>query len=160
MNPYNATFDRLLTSTYRSVLRVEAAMLRSLSGSDLSISEMHVLESIGKGPGGSTITDIAQDQGITLPSVTTQVQRLVRKGYAVKDRSPRDARCVRVALTEKGRRAEVAHRYFHRQMVKAVTGGMPADERDALLRGLSKLDAFLRARADEGGANVEGGGEG
>ncbi len=152
MDPFNATFDRLLTATYRSVVRVEAAMLRSLSGSDLSISEMHMLESIGKGPAGSTITDIAQDQGITLPSVTTSVQRLHRKGYVIKEKSARDARCVRVQLTDKGRRAEIAHRFFHRQMVKSIMRDMPQDEREALMRGLQKLDAFLRERADEGGA--------
>ncbi len=157
MDPYNATFDRLLTSTYRSVVRVEAAMLRSLSGSDLSISEMHMLESIGKDTHGSTITDIAQDQGITLPSVTTAIQRLVKKGYVVKEKSARDARCVRVALTESGRRAEIAHRYFHRQMVKSVTQNMTAEEREVLLRGLRKLDAFLGARAEAG--NNQGGAE-
>ena len=153
MHPYHAIFDELLTSTYRSVLKVEAQMLRSLSGSDLSISEMHMLESIAKDAAGATITDIAQDQNITLPTVTTAIQKLERKGYVTKEKSATDARCVKVVLTQSGRRAEIAHRYFHRQMVKALMADMSDAEKELLLSGLRKLDGFLRQRADsnEGG---------
>ena len=157
MHPYHVLFDQLLTSTYRSVLRVEAEMLRSLSGSDLSISEMHMLESIGKDAHGATITDIAQDQAITLPTVTTAIQKLEKKGYVTKEKSAKDARCVRVVLSETGRRAEVAHRYFHRQMVKAMIGDLSETERESLMEGLRKLDVFLRERAEAGSMRFQGG---
>ena len=146
MDPYNAEFNRLLVSTYKSIMKVEELMLRDLSNSDLSISEMHMLESISKHPAGLHITDIAQEQGVTLPSVTTAIQKLERKGYVTKERNAFDARRVRVKLTEKGRRAEIAHRYFHRQMVQAITKGMDEAERAALLSGFGKLNGFLNQR--------------
>ena len=124
-------------------------MLRHLSNNSLTISEMHMLESIGKLGGDGTITDIAQDLEITPPSVTMAVKRLEKKGYITKDRSSVDGRRVRVRLTEAGRRAETAHRYFHRQMARSVAGIMDEGERAALIKGLSKLDSFLRWKAEE-----------
>ena len=156
MQLYHVELDDVLTSTYRSIVKVEATMLKSLSASDLTIGEMHMLESIGRDKAGSTITDIALNQGVTLPSVTTAIQKLVRKGYVVKEKSATDARSVRVVLTGMGRRAQVAHRYFHRQMVKAVTRDMTGEQRDVLLEGLKKLDAFLRARAEAGSMSFQG----
>ena len=156
MLPYFVKFDDLLTSTYRSIIKVEGTMLRSLSGSDLTIGEMHMLESIGRDRAGSTITDIALSQGITLPSVTTAIQKLVKKGYVVKEKSASDARSVRVLLTDMGRRAQVAHRYFHRQMIKALTRDMTDEERSILLGALAKLDGFLRERAEAGSMSFGG----
>ena len=144
MDLYNAEFNDLLVTAYKSVIKVEELILQDMSNSDLSISEMHMLESIGKDPSaGMTIGGIAQALGITLPSVTIQVQKLEKKGYVTKERNAFDARSVHVKPTEKGRRAEVAHRYFHRQMVRAITKGMDENERVALMQGLTKLNAFL-----------------
>ena len=149
MDPFLATLNEMFTTTYRSVLKVEEVMLRHLSNNSLTISEMHMLESIGKLGGDGTITDIAQDLEITPPSVTMAVKRLEKKGYITKNRSSEDARRVRVCLTEAGRRAETAHRYFHRQMVRAVAGDLSQAEKDALLSGLEKMNEFMRQKVEE-----------
>lgn len=147
MDPYNAQLNQLIVSTYKAVVRVEELMLRDMSNNDLSNSEMHMLESIGKdAQNGMHITDIAQDQKITLPSVTTAIQKLERKGYVTKQKNANDGRRVRVMLTEKGRRAEIAHRYFHRTMVHAVSKGMDERQKEALMQGFMKLNEFLQQR--------------
>ena len=93
-----ARMNEMLTAAYRSIIKVEDMMVFDLSGGKLTISEMHMLESIGKRRGASvTITEIAQDLEITLPSVTSMVKRLERKGYITKDRSSEDGRFVVVA---------------------------------------------------------------
>ena len=61
MDPDLATLNELFTTTYRSVLKVEEVMLRHLSNNSLTISEMHMLESVGKHGGEAAFTDIAQD---------------------------------------------------------------------------------------------------
>ena len=43
-----------------------------------------------------------------------------------------------------GRRAEVAHRYFHRRMVRAITSDLEQAERDAMIAGLRKMNSFLQ----------------
>lgn len=160
MKAFDARFNKQLVSAYKLVMRVEELMLRDLSGNDLTISEMHLMESIaGGGAAGMHITDIALDQGTTLPTVTTSVQRLERKGYVMKQRNALDARRVCATLTEKGRRAEIAHRYFHRQMVRAILDAMSAPEQQATLSGLTKLNEFLSEKiaAHEVGRGDAGG---
>ena len=149
MDPYLASLNEMFTTTYRSVLKVEEVMLRYLSNNSLTISEMHMLGSIGKLGGDGTITDIAQDLEITPPSVTMAVKRLEKKGYITKDRSSVDGRRVRVCLTEAGRRAETAHRYFHRQMVRAVARGLEPSQREALLNALTRINEFMRQKVEE-----------
>ena len=137
--------NEMLTRVYRSIIKVEEQMLYELSSGKLTIGEMHLLESIGKRRGADvTITEIAQDLEITLPSVTAMAKRLERKGYVRRDRSSVDARRVHVALTEAGLRAEIAHRYFHRKMVRELTAELNAQEKAAILTGLEKMNGFIR----------------
>ena len=152
MEPFLIELNELLVGTYQSIVEVEERMLRDLSNSRLTITEMHVLECIGQGAEtGRTVSDIAQRLRITPPSATVSIKRLESKGYVVKDRCAADARRVYVRLTREGRRAEVAHRYFHRQMVRAIADTMDAAERRALLKGIKKLDAFLKGKAASAG---------
>lgn len=140
--------NEMLTRVYRSIIKVEEQMLHRLSGGRLTIGEMHALESIGKRRGRHvTITDIAQDLEITLPSVTAMVKRLERKGYVTRDRSSVDARRVHVALTDEGLRAEIAHRYFRRKMVRELTADLSDQEKAAILKGLEKMNSFIRRHA-------------
>jgi DNA-binding MarR family transcriptional regulator len=150
MDPFSTQLNEMLVKTYRSVLAIEEAMLANLSGDNLSISEMHTIEAIGEGgPEGRTITDIAQALDISLPSVTMMVKRLEKKGFVKKARSDQDGRRIYVRLTELGRRADISHRYFHRQMVRAVSRSIPEAEKDALLHGLKTLNEFFEKRAVE-----------
>ena len=150
MDPYLTELNELLVRAYRSIVKVEEVMLRDLSDARLTISEMHLLERIGTDRAlGRTVTDLAQELDITLPSVTVALKRLEKKGYVTKDRCSEDGRRVRVKLTGEGQRAEIAHRYFHRQMVRAVAGELDEGERHALINGVRKLDQFLRGRIEE-----------
>lgn len=150
MDPFSAQLNEMLVSTYRSVLAIEEAMLSSISGDSLSISEMHMIEAIGDaGPEGRMITDIAQALDISPPSVTMAVKRLEKKGFVVKARCEKDGRRIYVRLTELGRRADISHRYFHRQMVRAIGRSIPEGEKAALLHGLTALNEFFQKRALE-----------
>lgn len=144
MDPFLHALNEMLTTAYRSICKVEEVMLRKLSNGDLSLHEMHMLECIGKHNGQNvTITDLAQDLDITPPSVTAMVKRLENKGFITKSRSGEDARRVCILLTEQGRRAEVAHRLFHRKMVRAITKDLTDTEREAIASGLQKMNAFM-----------------
>ncbi|MDD4080770.1 MAG: MarR family transcriptional regulator [Eubacteriales bacterium] len=145
MDAFSAALNDLLVNTFNSILRLEEDSLRHLSGGKLSISEMHFLEAVGKGgQGGRSITDIARELAITLPSVTAAVNKLEKKGYLIKARNETDKRVVNVSLSREGQRAEAAHRFFHRQMVHGVSDGLEDGQRSALLKGLENLHAFFR----------------
>lgn len=151
-----AQLNELLVTTYRAIHVIEETMLSDLSNESLSISEMHIIEAIGSSDldprmraQGRTITEIAQMQGISPPSVTVAVKKLERKGYVCKSRGKDDGRRIYVSLTDLGRRADISHRYFHRQMVHAVARAMPESDRAALIDGLEVLNEFFQDKADE-----------
>ena len=156
MNASVKYMDEMLTEAYRSIIKVEELMLFDLSGGKLTLSEMHILESIGKRSGRSvTITDIAQDLEITLPSVTSMVKRLELKGYITKDRSSEDGRRVHVVLTPTGRQAEIAHRYFRRKIIREIIAELNVTEQTAILSGLEKMNEFIRRRIGDYTAGKE-----
>ena len=150
MEKYLNALNEELNSVYRSINTVEELMLRDMNEGELSLSEMHMLECIGTlGKEAVTATDIAQKLEITPPSVTAMVKRLEKKGYIEKERSREDARCVHIALTRKGRRAEVAHRYFHKKMLRNMIRDLSEGERDMLLSALVKINGFIHTSLDE-----------
>ncbi|MGI5898422.1 MAG: MarR family winged helix-turn-helix transcriptional regulator [Christensenellales bacterium] len=136
----NAAFMQI----YNSVHRVEERMLKH-STLDLSISELDMLETVGAyGEKGCTISDIARDNSVTLPTVTVAVKRLEAKGYVEKNRCKQDGRVVFVALTRLGKKADAAHKYFHERMVRSFIKDVSQEEREMLLRALKNLESFLK----------------
>ncbi len=162
MDPFSTALNDLLVNTFHMILKLEEETLKSMSGNKLSISELHMLEAIHREPEkGRTITDIAQDLSITLPTVTVAINKLAQKGYVRKHKGREDGRMVHVLLTEEGRRAEAAHRFFHRRMVHAISKDIPKDEREVLLKGLRNLQSFFlyqeqRTHMQEGSTPIQG----
>lgn len=151
-----AQLNELLVKTYRAIGTLEETMLSDLSDEKLTIGEMHIIEAIGSADRdphlraqGHTITEIAQLQNISPPSVTVMVKKLERKGYVYKARCKDDGRRIYVHLTEQGKRADISHRYFHRQMAHAVARTMSETDRAALINGLCALNTFLQEKTGE-----------
>ncbi len=148
MDDFSTQLNLLLVDTFNSILRMEENMLKSSGGANLSIGEMHLLEAVGKGePEGCTISSLAKERSITLPSVTVAVNKLVKKGYVEKQRCEEDSRSVRVRLTALGHRADKLHNYFHQKMVEEIARHMEEEEKEILLKGIIKLNAFFTEKA-------------
>lgn len=148
MDELSAHLNDLLVDTFRCILKVEEETLAGSAGLDLSINEMHLLESVGKAKeAGKTVGAIAEDLGITLPSATVAINKLQKKGYVEKARGEEDCRTVFVRLTKPGRKADAAHRYFHENMVRSIVSEMDEEERAALLKGIVKLNTFFRRKS-------------
>lgn len=150
MNRFGEHVSSILKHTYRSIQSVESESLRNMVGSHLSISEMHVIECVGRGCGkGRHVTDIAQELDITLATVTVTVQKLEKKGYVRKEKCLEDGRRVLVRLTEAGRRVAISQRYFHRQLSHTIERAIPEEERSVLLSGFQTIDDFFTGKARE-----------
>lgn len=147
MDPFSFELNELLVSTYREITRIEELVLRSLSKDTLSIAELHILDVVGRD--GCTVTEIAQSMAISMPSATIAVKKLEKKGYVTKEKDPEDARRVCIRLTLLGRRAEAAHRWFHRQMVHNVEKSFDPEEREMLLHVIKEMNVFFREKAKE-----------
>lgn len=145
MKPFEEQLNEVIVDTYRSILRVEENILKRSDQTDLSISEIHMLEAVGKGKDRRrTISELAEVLNITLPSVTVAINKLMKKGYVEKVRGEEDGRIVYVSLTRQGRRIDSAHRYFHESMVRNIIRDMTESEMQALYKGVMKLDTFLK----------------
>lgn len=145
MKPFEEQLNEVIVDTYRSILRVEENILKRPDQTDLSISEIHMLEAVGKGKDRRrTISELAEVLNITLPSVTVAINKLMKKGYVEKVRGEEDGRIVYVSLTRQGRRIDSAHRYFHESMVRSIIRDMTESEMQALYKGVMKLDTFLK----------------
>ncbi len=149
MESFSEELNRMLVDTFRSILKVEEQLIKSTNNFNLSINELHLIEAVGKNTEkGRTISDIAEDMEITLPSVTVAINKLLAKGYVKKERCTNDGRVVYVTLTEQGQRINAVHQYFHIRMVRAVTKDLSEDEKTVMLNGIVKLDRFFKNKLD------------
>ncbi len=84
---------------------------------------------------GLTPSELADRLVVEPPTVTNMLSRMEKAGFLERCRDPRDARCTRVYLTEKGRelREPVERRWEAVQ--ESAFAGITAEE-EALLRGL------------------------
>ena len=141
--------NTLFVDTFDAIMRVEEKSLRHVGGGKLSISEFHTLECIGGGEDSRrTVGEIAEALNVTVPTVTVCVSKLVKKGYATKTRSEKDARVTFVELTREGRKMNRLHRYFHEQMLSAIGEEFSEAEMEYLLRCIRKLNAFFEEKSE------------
>ena len=106
--------NTLLVDTFDAILRVEEKSLKHVGNGKLSIAEFHTLECIGRGEDCQrTVGEIAESLGVTVPTVTVCVNKLVKKGYVTKTRTEKDARIDIIELTPEGRKMNRLHRFFH-----------------------------------------------
>ena len=141
--------NTLFVDTFDAIMRVEEKSLKHVGGGKLSISEFHTLECIGGGEDARrTVGEIAEALNVTVPTVTVCVNKLVKKGYATKTRSEKDARVTFVELTREGRKMNRLHRFFHEQMLGAIGEEFSEEEMDYLLRCIRKLNAFFEEKSE------------
>jgi len=86
-----------------------------------------------------TLLDLAAHMGVTPSTMSLQVERLVRRGYVVRERDTRDARRLRLRISPAGLRVREAKSVLEPQRVEAMLGRLSPAERAAGLHGLALL---------------------
>lgn len=132
-----------LVQIFNDILTIEESELKKSQFNDLSITEMHTIEAIGMYK-KKTTTEVAQELSITVGTLTTAINRLVKKDYVERIRSEDDRRVVKLGLTKKGKLLFRVHQHFHREMVKSILDGMDEEEEKVLVKGLGNLHTFLQ----------------
>ena len=134
--------NELLVELFNDILTIEKTALQNSKFSDLSITEMHVLEAIGYNP--RTMTDVADQIGVTVGTLTTSINRLVKKEYVIRKRSEDDRRFVEIGLSDKGKLAYRIHESFHQTMVKAMVDKLSDEDNAVLINSLKRLNQFFK----------------
>ncbi|EPH99547.1 MULTISPECIES: fatty acid biosynthesis transcriptional regulator FabT [unclassified Enterococcus] len=143
MEPDLTTVNDYLVSVFNDILIIEESELKKSQFNDLSITEMHTIEAIGMYK-KKTTSEVAKELSITVGTLTTAINKLVKKDYVERIRSEDDRRVVKLALTKKGKLLYRVHQHFHREMVKNILAGMDNDKQQALLDALKNLHDFLQ----------------
>ncbi|PHV69287.1 MarR family transcriptional regulator [Sporanaerobium hydrogeniformans] len=142
MNDSIKIINELLVELFNDILTIEKEALQSGPFKDLSITEMHVLEAIGMHK--KTMTDVASQLGVTVGTLTTSVNRLVKKEYVIRTRSEEDRRIVHIELSRKGKLAYRLHEKFHTDMVKTMTDKLSDEDNEVLIASLNRLSQFFK----------------
>lgn len=146
MDSFNKELNDILVDTFKTITKIEEISIKR-AGHDLSVSEVHILEAAAEDQGqGRTISDIAEDLRITLPSVTVAINKLVKKGYVSKVRDENDGRRVYVFLTDKGMQMDRVHRFFHKKLVSNIASGLTESEKESLYAAMQKMNGFFEKR--------------
>ncbi|ACB84428.1 MarR family winged helix-turn-helix transcriptional regulator [Natranaerobius thermophilus] len=135
--------NELLVDTFNDILAIQQRALQSRGLKDLSISEVHTIEKIGK-YSRRTMSEVANELGITIGTLSTAINHLVKKGYVERVRSEEDRRIVYIKLTQKGMKANRIHEIFHNEMIEEAISELEEGEKEALIKSMGKLNAFFK----------------
>ena len=138
----------LLSETFDLVLKTEQlALSKSFKGA-LSISEIHTIEAIGcQGEKNArSMGEIAEDLDIAVATLTVAINKLEKKGYAIRNRPPEDRRVVLISLTRKGCVAFRIHQKYHKNLIESTLKDLDNSEETALINALDKLNIYFKNR--------------
>lgn len=136
------SLNELLVTLFNSIMTTEAKAVITEEYKDISHNDMHIIEAIGIHE-PRKMSDIAKRLGVTVGTLTTNMNSLEKKNYVVRERSDADKRVVFVTLTQRGRKAFFQHRDFHKKMIKSVVMEFTPEEQVVLMRCLTKLNDFF-----------------
>ncbi len=138
----NRTLNELLLKLFNNMPDMEERAVITREFSDITNNDMHIIEAIGIGE-PRRMSEIAARLGVTVGTLTTNMNSLEGKGYICRKRSETDKRVVLAVLKEKGRKALFHHRDFRKRMIKSIVKDLYEDEMKAMIKGLLNLNDFL-----------------
>lgn len=145
MDKSTLMINELLVQLFNDVLQIEEQSLKNGILSELSITEVHTIEAIGMYT-ERTMSEVAQKLKITVSTLTTAVNKLIKKGYVERKRIEEDRRVVLVKLTKKGKLAYRIHEKFHKEMVNTAIDGLNFQEEEMLVSSLNKINSFFKEK--------------
>lgn len=135
------TLGSLLRGPYRKLSQQLYAEVAAHGFPEIRPSHSAVLRHLA--PGGSRLTDLAEQADLTKQSMAYLVGYLEEHGYLKVQPDPHDGRAKRVRLTAKGGRLMNALMETSARLEARAARSMGRRELEALRRGLAALDAAI-----------------
>ena len=108
------------------------------TGEDVSAHQTSILDHLDEVDGVS-VSDLAGHMGVTVATMSLAIDRLERKGYARRERDPKDGRRVLLRATPEGIRLREAKSVLDPVRVERLLGRLSAADRETALKGLQLL---------------------
>jgi len=136
-------FYRLIREVYDMVMLHEIESVPDGYMKDLTFHEIHTIENIGVNP-GVTMSELASIANVTTSTMTTMVDKLVKRGFARRRRKESDRRVVVVSLTEKGQKAFEEHNELHKKVGEGLLALMNDREKRVVFELYEKISRLSR----------------
>ena len=130
-------FDQLIAILTRSFAELESQALNESELAELSMKQLVYLDAVAR-LDRPTFSDLAKNLGVSKPSVTAIVGKLIDKGYLEKVQSTEDRRTFHVLLTNKGQTLSQMHANIHRRIAEHFTHALDEGELRQFARLLNK----------------------
>jgi len=104
----------------------------------LTIKQYYNLDLISR-MGNPTSTELAERLGITKPSVSAIVNKLIEKGYVRKEQSEDDQRSYHLHLSEKGKSLIEAEHKIYRAFALHIRTTLESEEQEQFVQILQKI---------------------
>ncbi|MDF5752005.1 MarR family transcriptional regulator [Spongiactinospora sp. TRM90649] len=126
----------------RELRHLVMLLRRAAAGQPVTSQQYAVLGSLEAGP--RRMTDLAEEHGVQLPTMTVQINRLEDPGLVIRGGDPADARVRTVELTDGGRARLSAVRRARHDYLAGRLQELTPDERAAIAAALPALAALVR----------------
>jgi DNA-binding MarR family transcriptional regulator len=136
--------NELIVDVFNQILSIESDVLKE-RGVKLSMTEVHVLEAI-KNTEDPTMGNVANKLRITMGTLTTSVNVLVKKSYVNRYRDEKDRRKVYLKLTDQAKDVLVIHDEFHEEMVSSLLKDLNLEKDKILLKSLENISNYFKQR--------------
>lgn len=138
----DGTLNELLVKLFKNIMEIEEKYLITPEYKNISVNDMHIIESIGiEEPKSMSV--IAKLMSITTGTLTKLMDGLDEKGYVTRERGKKDKRVVFVSLTSLGKKAYFHHEKFHRDMIARIKDGVSEQEMTILIYVLAKMNDYF-----------------
>ncbi|MBP8854958.1 MAG: MarR family transcriptional regulator [Oscillospiraceae bacterium] len=140
-----AKLNAFLVEVFNDILRLEQASITQSGHTNLSVSELHVLEVIDRlcAQGKAGMAEVAAALSVTAGTLTSAVKTLEQKGYVRRERGEHDKRRVHLILAGDSQSALAAHTAFHEKLVANAAHSLSTQEMQALTQALASLHRFF-----------------
>ncbi len=134
--------NELLVDVFNHILSIESGVLKQ-RGVKISMTEVHVLEAV-RNVSTPTMGNVAAKLRVTLGTLTTSVNVLVKKGYIQRERDESDRRKVYLKLTDIAHNVLKIHDEFHDEMIASLFNDLDIEKDEVLMKSLENISQYFK----------------
>lgn len=136
--------NTLLVDVFNHILRIEEEKLKE-NNVKLSMTEVHVIEAI-RNTEIPTMGEVAKRLRVTLGTLTTSINILVRKKMVYRYSDDKDRRKVYLKLTDDALKVLTIHDDFHEDMITSLFHDTDIENDEVLLKSLENITTYFKSK--------------